>query len=430
MNPGDPVPQRLRHAALAALMLLISGNAVFAQLASFEYQRKVNTSSPGWYAIPLSQDIQAQSKASMTDFRIYKVTATDTIEVPYLLESLGDRIQEQDIPFVLINDTYNEACCSYITLKFPRKQVINEITLDVAESNFDKWVKVQGSMDNQQWYTIRERIRIAGFYNGEADFLYTKLRFRPSEFTYFRVVLDDEASKRISVTGAHASIVQTDEGSYEELKVQDIEVKDKKKEKITEVHVQLANSYFVDHITLTPAVTEDFYRNINVYYLSGVTKTEAGPVEHWSLASAGLFTSIGDEAARQDSTRSTTLATYGYKTNKLKLEIMNRDNQPVEIASIKAFGEAKRLVSKLPEGDLRLAYGKVRAIAPEYDLVHFRQTIPHDLAAATLGGEVRTTPAGEATKALIEDKVWLWVAMGAILLLIIVFSVSMLKKSS
>lgn len=426
MNPGDPVTQRLRHAAMAALMLLSICNAALAQLASFDYQRTIKTHSPGWYFIPLSPEIQAQSKSSLNDFRIYKVTAEDTIEIQYLMENLGDRKQVQDIPFVLINDTYNEKCCSYITLKFPRKQVINEIMLNIAESNFDKWVKVEGSMDNKEWFTIRERVRIAGFNNGEADFLYTRLRFPPAEYTYFRVVVDDESSKRVNITGAQAAIVQTEPGRYEELKIKNIEIKNLKKEKITEVYVELADPYFVDHVTLTPATTEDFYRNINVYYLTGITKTEAGAIEHWSLVNAGLFTSLGDEPG--DNTHSTTLPSHGYQTWKLKLEIINKDNQPVEIGSIKAFGEARQLVSKLPQGDLRLAYGKANAYAPEYDLVHFTQNIPHDLTGASLGKET-STGSPVSTKALIEDKIWLWVAMGGILLLILIFSVNMLRKS-
>lgn len=401
--------------------------ASFAQLNTFKYQRSVKPQSEGWHSIQPGASTLSQSLSDRNDLRIYRI-GSDTTEIPYLFERLGNKTEVKDVSFDLVNQT-EDASSSYITLKFNGKKLVNEIKLDVSERNFDKWVKVQGSQDNREWFTIRERIRIVGFDNGEADYRYTTLKFRPMEFAYFRVIVDDSFSSRIDITGAHAYEVTTDEGRYEELNIGDRKVTENKADKTTQLIIELANPGFIDHITIAPDTKDDFYRNINLYYLSGVTKTQTGQVEHWTLASTGVFTSIGDQSQTGNTT---TLPCYGFKTKKLKLEIINLDNQPVKLGDTRVYSESVRLISKLPgEGDLVLAYGKEGCPAPQYDLVHFAKNIPANLEQASLGDEtVIGREAADKKDPLIEDKVWLWVAMGAILLIIIVFSLSMLRKSA
>lgn len=431
MNPGDTIPRSCRIAATIALLLLF--NSTWAQLSSYKYQRKIKPGyKEGWYAISLPQDAIAKSECSMNDFRIYRVNEKDTTEIPYLIEHMGDKTEVKNVPFDLVNNTHNENGSSFVTLKFGGKRVINEIKLDVQESNFDKWVKVQGSMDNKEWFTIRERIRIVGFYNGEVNYSYTTLRFKPSEYSYFRLVFDDAWSPRITVTGANASEVITDEGRYEELTVKKKDVKQDKPAKTTEVYLDLSAAYAVDHVVITPAAKEDFYRDINLYYLAGVTKAQTGDIEHWVLINTGIFSSFGDDKADAASTSPSTTLLCGQQTKRLKLEIINRDNQPVEVGDIKVYAESVRLVSKLPsEGELVLAYGKPQCTAPEYDIVHFTKTIPANPGTVQLENEKTMKQQEEnGKKPLVGDKVWLWVAMGGILLIIGVFSVSMLRKTS
>lgn len=423
MNQSDSIPRSCGLAVFFTLMWFAS----FAQLHTFRYQRSIKPQGDGWHAIQPGASTLSQSLSNRNDLRIYNI-GDDTTEIPYLLQDLGNKTEVKDVAFDLVNQT-RDANSSYVTLKFNGKKLVNEIRLDVGQANFDKWIKVQGSQDNREWFTIRERVRIVGFDNGEADYRYTTLKFRPMEFAYFRVVIDDSNSPGIEITGAHAYEVTTDTGRYEALKISDRSITENRKEKTTIAMIELAGSNFIDHITIAPDTKDDFYRNINLYYLSGVTKTQTGQVEHWTLASTGIFTSIGDQAQAGNTT---TLPCYGFKTNRLKLEIINLDNQPVKLGDIKVYSESVRLISKLPgNGDLVLAYGKENCPAPQYDLVHFSKNIPSELKQALLLDETAISREAAAKKdPLIEDKVWLWVAMGAILLIIIVFSLSMLRKSA
>jgi hypothetical protein len=428
MNPSDTIPRSSRWAAAIALLLIF--NSAYAQLDSYGYQRKIKlTGKEDWYSIPLNSSIQSRSECLLSDFRIYRISDKDTTEIPYLSEKLGDKTSVKEIPFELVNNTSNEKCCSYVTLKFDGKKVINEIDLNVQESNFDKWVKVQGSMDNKEWFTIRERVRIVGFSNGDESYRYTALRFSSSEYSYFRLVLDDDGSDRITITGASASEVRTDVGSYEELKVKDKNTKQNKENKTTEIILDLSYSCFIDHVVIKPSTQEEFYRNVNLYYLAGVTKTEKGDIEHWTLVNTGIFTSL-DDHGETAAFPYTVLSCEDQKTSRLKLEIVNRDNQPVEVKDIQVFAESVRLVSKLPaQGDVVLAYGRPSCPSPEYDIVHFTKKIPEYLVNVELGDEKITDKNTVTKEPLIKDQLWLWVAMGAILLIIALFSVRMLKKA-
>jgi hypothetical protein len=442
MNPSDPVPLCFRRAvkALASLMMLMLCISAHAQLHTYEYQRKINAAAEGWYRIPLSPEVLARTKSGMNDLRIYNITGKDTVEIAYLQQSLGDKRTETAVPSELIRHSNTEKSYSIVTLKFPSKKLINEIILDVSESNFDKWIKVQGSTDNKKWTTIRERARIVGFDNGEADYRYTRLKFRPVEYTYFRLVMNDEWTNPITVTGAHAYQVRTDEGRYEDLAIQKQVIKENRQLKATEIYLDLAYEYHVDHLVISPKTKEDFYRNINVYRYDGGQKTKQGIIDRWVMISTGVFSSFGDYSHSRDTLDAdglptTTLPCHANKAKRLKIEIINKDDQPVEIGSIKLFGETRQLVSKLPAGNVVLAFGKGFSPAPEYDLVYFRQNIPSTLNTASLGEERMISASSqkgekEPQEAIIEDKIWMWIAMGVILLLIIVFSMSMLRKSA
>src|SRR5438045_3347249 len=89
-------------------------SAAFAQFSSYSYKRALNkTGKEDYYAIPLNPELTARCKSDLSDIRIYNIDG-DTTEVPYLSDMMGTRIKEVEVPFQLINDTYNEKCCSYV----------------------------------------------------------------------------------------------------------------------------------------------------------------------------------------------------------------------------------------------------------------------------------------------------------------------------
>lgn len=401
-------------------IIFLSALTSVAQIDSYSFKRQLNkVEKENYYTVLLSPEVIGRSKSDLSDIRIYNIANNDTSEVPFLMNWMGSNIKEVSIPFELINDTYNEKCCSYITLKFPKKQAINQIKLNVSDSNFDKSLKIEGSNDNKQWFTIKEHLRIVRFRTASEDYSYTTLNFNSSEFTYFRIKLDDDGSPRINVTEAYAFENQLIEGKYSDLKILGKKQTENKKEKTSEIIVDFPYSYLVNYITLKSNSKNDFYRNINIYGSNGSIKTEKGDIENWYMINTSVFSSIENN----------TIYCNNSKTKKLKIEIINYDSEPIAIDDIKAFSEQCQLVANLPVSEnLYLAYGKENDNAPNYDLIHFKDKIPNDLSNVDYGSEQVKIISINKPEQLIKSKVWLWVVMGVVLVIIGYFSFSMLKK--
>lgn len=405
---------------LTLVVAILVSSSCFAQIEGYSFKRPLHkVEKEGYYAIPLLPEVTARSKSNLADIRLYNIKASDTTEVPYLLEWMGTTIKEEAIPFELINDTYNEKCCSYVTLKFPKKQNINQIKLTVADANFDKSLKIEGSNDNKQWFTIREHLRIVGFQNANESYSYTTLNFQNTEYSYFRIKFDDDGSSRISVTEAYAFENQLIPGNYSELKIEGKKQTENKKEKTSEIIVDFPFTYLINYITIKSNSKTDFYRNINVYGSNGTYKTGKGEMENWYMINTSVFSSLEDNVINCSNS----------KTKKLKIEIINYDDEPIELSEIKAFSEQCRLIANLPVSDnVYLTYGKENDNSPNYDLVHFKDKIPKELSNVDYGAEQVKIISINKPEQLIENKMWLWIVMGVVIAIIGYFALSMLKK--
>lgn len=403
-----------------AILILFISVSCFAQLESYSFKRKLsNVEKDGYYSIPLLPEIAARCKSDLADIRIYSINEKDTTEVPYLMDWQGTSTKETSIPFEIINDTYNEKCCSYVTLKFDKKQTINQIKLNVSDSNFDKRLKIEGSTDNKQWFTIKEHLRIVRFRNSNEDYSYTTLNFKNAEFNYFRIKFDDDGSPRVTISEAYAYENQVIPGDYNELKIAGKKQTENKKEKTSEIIVELPFNYLINYITLRSNSKSDFYRNINVYGSNGTFKTEKGEIENWYMINTSVLSSDEEN----------TIYCSNSKTKKLKIEIINYDNEPIEIDDIKVFSEQCRLVATLPVSDNSyIAYGKDNDQVPNYDLVHFKDKIPNGISEINYGAEQVKLITINNKSPLIENKKWLWIVMGIVILIIAYFALNMLKK--
>jgi hypothetical protein len=410
----------MKHKFVSILFFLLFSAGAFSQTEGYLYKRKLNKADKeNFYSIPLLPEIVANCKSNLNDIRIYNYKEKDTAEVPYILEWMGTKNQETTIPFELINDTFNQKCCSYVTLKFNKQQTINRIKLDVSDANFDKWVKIEGSSNNKTWFTIKERLRIVRFQNEGEHFEYTTLDFQNTEYTYYRLKFDDDASKRITVTNAYAFETKETPGNYTEVKVNSKTRTENKKEKTSEIIIELAANYKIDHIVIKSNATKDFYRNLNLYRLGEVFHTPKGDKENWYIVNTSIFSSVENNA----------ISCNNEQTKKFKIEVSNYSDEPIEISEVKVFAEQCRLLTELPVSDnIYMVYGKANDNAPSYDLIHFKEKIPSSITEINYATEQVTLPATLKSQAPIENKNWLWIAMSGIILLIGFFALRMLKK--
>jgi hypothetical protein len=407
-----------RNNLFILLLLLCTGS--FAKIEGYTYKRKLNTPpKEGYYSIPVLPEVWAHCKSNNRDIRLYNIHENDTTEVQYIAEWLGTKTEQKPVSFSVINDTYNDKSYSYITLKSNKKQTINQIVLNIDESNFDKNVMIEGSTDNQHWFTIREHLRIVRFNNSQDKFEYTTLDFQDAEYNYFRLKFDDTFAKRITVNNAYAYENTVTKGQYAELKPKPWKQTENKKDKTSEIIVEFPYQYMVNSITVKSNSTADFYRNINVYATYGTYHTATGGKDNWFLVNSSVFTSE----------KNYPINCNNEATFKLKIEVMNYDNAPIQINEIKVYAEQSKLVAYLPVSEnIYLTYGKTNDHDPVYDIEHFKKKIPAALSEISYGDEQAKITKIEKASPLIESKKWLWVIMIIVILLIGYFALSMIRK--
>ena len=405
--------------ALISFFILYS-SAIVAQFSTYTYKRKLNpVEKEGYYSIILLPEITASCRSNLYDIRLYSIKKNDTSEIAYFMEWMGTKNEQTAIPFQLINTTHTEKCCSYVTLKFGTRHPINQIVLTIPDANFDKRVKVEGSNDNQQWFTICDHERIVRFNDVNEHFEHTSLHFQNAEYTYFRLKFDDDETPKILVTGANAFENKTTYGNYDELKTNPWKQVENKKEKASELILDMPFQYMVNRILLKSDIKFDFYRNVNVYGSAGVYPTPEGNKENWYLINTSVFSS----------TDSCSIECNNEAVKKLKIEIINYDNQPIAISEIKAYGEQCRLVANLPaSGDVYVAYSKINDMLPNYDIDHFKKKIPTQLVNVRYGEQEVSLSKPLVETTLITNKKWLWIVMSVLILIIGYFAFSMLKK--
>ncbi|MBX7151134.1 DUF3999 family protein [bacterium] len=408
------------NVVIALLILLQS--AAFAQMNRYDYKRRLeNIAEKNWYSIRLGGEILSKMSLSMEDVRIYRLSNSDTVEVPYVMESMGSKFEKNELAFEIINKSYDkQSGWQYFTLRQAQRHTVNRIELKFDEKNFDWKIDIDGSFDQKQWLTVAENQRIVRLSNEFVEYEYATLDFPASDYTYFRVTLKS-SSKPVQLERAVVYDYARREGNYYGAPVIDIKTEQNKKEQITSVIVALQQKYAVNELRLNIDNSKDFYRRVKTYHSAGLIKTANGEIENWIY--------IGDFIA--SSLEPVDYSFQAVQTNKLKLEIINRNDQPLKVDSVKILGNYFELKSELePGADYYLVYGRKDDVSPQYDVIYFQDKIPEKLKNVTLGEEWKMEKQVELTQPLLVSQWWLWAIMIIVILLIGGYSIHMLKGMS
>ncbi|NUM81289.1 DUF3999 family protein [bacterium] len=402
-----------------ALLILLQ-SAAFAQMNRYDYKRRLeNITEKNWYEVRLDGETLAKMSLSMEDVRIYRLSNSDTTEVPYVIESMASTLEKNTLPFDVINKSYDKQNgWQYCTLRQAQRHTVNRIELKFAEKNFDWKVDVEGSFDQKQWLTVAENQRIVRLTNEFVEYQYTTLDFPPSDYTYFRLTLK-ASPKPVELEQAVVYKYTKSEGSYYSAPVVDIKTEENRKDRITSAVILLERKFAVNEIRMNFGVSKDFYRRVKAYYLVGIIKTTNGEIENWAYSGDFIASSIEP-------------VIYNFptvQTDKLKLEIINRNDQPLKIDSVKVLGNYFYLKSELePGADYYLVYGRKDDVSPQYDVVYFKEKIPEKLKNAAVGEEWKMEKHVELTQPLLMSQGWLWAIMIIVILLIGGYSIHMLKS--
>ncbi|MCA0447727.1 MAG: DUF3999 family protein [Bacteroidetes bacterium] len=403
---------------LLSLLLLFTYSFAYGQMDDYSYKRELNGVSAQWHKIIFPDDIYGKISQDLTDIRIFGVTAEgDTVETPYLLRTTNGKTSISDVSFKILNVS-RSASGYYFTFEIPTTEQINLIKLDFKQENFDWRIKLEGSQNQKDWFTVIENYRILSIKNEITDFKFTKLVFPDSKYRFFRLFIDSQEKPELT----SASITQNEitEGTPRNFAIRKFSKREIRESRQTEIDIELQMPVRVTQLKLAVNDPFDYYRPITIQFLSDSMKTERGWTYNYSNLTSGTLNSLEENVFKFNSTT----------VNKIKILIDNQDNQPLTIDSVQVTGFITELIARFTEkATFYLTYGNNKATKPNYDISHFADKVPVTLIDLKPGDEMKIEKENvNETFPLFNNMIWLWSLMGLIIVVLGWFSIKMLRK--
>ncbi len=382
------------------------------------YKRELKGISGNWHRIELPDGIFYHTQDNLSDLRVIGVTqAKDTIEAPYLLKIAGYTDSALSKSFKIINQSYNGKTF-FATFEMPQEEEINQISLDFSQTNFDWNVKLEGSNTASEWFSVTDKYRIVAISNEMTSFKFTTLKFGTSKYKYFRITIDSPVKPDLNEV--FLSKIVTAQMSSKRFLVKKITVLENKVHKSTDLEIDLGGKVPIHMIKLKIASAFDYFRPVNIEYLVDSFKTEKG----WRYNYAPLSSDV------LNSKSNNLLKFKTVFTKKIRLQILNEDNQALKISDVEVFGNTYQMIVRFTEkADYFLHYGGETAASPNYDISHFQAQLPADIPSLQVGNEIEILPMNKKlAKPLISNSWWLWAIMGIVIIVLGGFTIKMMKE--
>jgi hypothetical protein len=387
-------------------------------MEQFDYKRDLNGITELWHKIVVPDELFGKVSQNLSDIRIFGITASnDTVEAPYLMQLATEKISRKEIAFKTLNASHNNKGY-YFTFEIPTAEPINQIKLEFKQQNFDWRVKLEGSENRQEWFTVIENYRILSIKNELTDFQFTNLTFPNSKYRYFRLLIDSRERPELIV--ASIARQKITDGKFRNYPIRKIKTENNKQTRQTEIDIELQLPVRVSHVKIRVADGIDYYRTVIIKCLTDSIKTEQGWKYNYNTLTSGTLNSIEKNEFNFSSST----------IQRLKIFIHHHDNQPLNIDTIQVKGYVHELVVRFTEqAEYFLTYGNKRTGKPHYDIDRFIDKIPQKLAALKLGDELPIKKEKiSVTEPLFKNKTWLWAIMAIIIFLLGWFTIKMLRK--
>lgn len=408
----------LRNKFILGLCLL-SSISLWSQQIPFNYQRDILSVTEDWHRIIIPEDMYGKVKPGLDDIRIYGLTsANDTIETPYLIYKKDAQLKSISYGFQVINRTKTDLG-HYFTLQLEATKTINKILLKFEDKNFDWRIKLEGSQDQQEWFSILDDYRILSIKNTTSDYQFTDLVFPEANYKYFRVFIPAKAQPVLQ----SAEVLENENrsGVYRDYDIKSQRITNKKKDKSTQIDIDLEHLVPVERLKIKVATDFDYFRRFQMQYLADSAMTEKGMKYFYRTITQNTLSSLDDNE-------------FSFKSvlaKKLRILISNDDNQPLEIASVQVSGAQQEIIARFTApADYKLVYGNKETQRPIYDLDKFVKNDKTEWTVLPLGEERVITREEEVNVAIWWEKPWvLYSLMGLIMLILGGFTYQMLRTS-
>jgi hypothetical protein len=414
---------------VVVLVVGLVSNVFALDLAKWKYQAQITVEEDtGQYCrLALPPDIYDAARDDLADIRL--LDAND-LQIPYVLAKPADITDRLKYSPALINRSTNEDGAAMVTLDFGRQIVKNQIEVETGGNNFRRPVKVEGSNDNVQFFTVMDT---AFVFAVDYRTRFEKIDLPRNDYRYLRITVEPMAAEEKSpiINTVRAFKHESKLAQRQPVKMAQIEHSENEKNKssiyvydlayrhlpVSEIELDVADNVFYRYVTIqgrdeaTRKVKIDSednrqrFREVEVAW----TRIISGTIYRYPEASGKKHQKL---VLRVPSGR----RIYRY----LRLVISNYDDKPLAINSTSATMIADEIVFTAQDDITPTLYvGSPSAGKPRYDLaqrlnnplqVEARIAKLSNIVDNPLFGQVEGKPVPWTE----QHKVLLWIIMGAL----------------
>jgi hypothetical protein len=359
----------------------------------------------GFYRVSLSPDWLWRLKTDLSDVRIHDEKGK---AVPFLLQRQLNTQGKAFLNFPILHNT-SDTAVSTLELDAANLPGTGRIDLVMNNTAVERFASISGSDDRKQWFIIDERVKLANAPSNNGGFFVQSLYFPFIRYRYMKLQIQNKGTYPLPLIKA---------GVYLDTTLRSLpEVYPNPGTTFWQsdsadgcsylwIHNQLP--YPVDKISFQFSGVRFYQREVQVYNL------EAGKKE---LLNATEIRSDKEPAIWLPSV----------KSQSLLVRIKNGDNPALKIASAITLTRQQQLIAYLEKGkEYVLLGGNANANSPQYDITHFRDSIPATLPALAYRA---INENAKAQLADVEGKQrWIWPAIISMLVFLTIVTLRMVRE--
>ena len=424
---------RSRILAVPIVVLLVGmmSSVLALDLAKWKYQAEVTIEQGAseYCALILTPDIYNAARLDLGDIRLVDAHGE---QVPYVLAEPKDITERQTYNPAIINRSTNADRAAMVTLDFGEKVLKNCIEAITLGNNFRRAVRIEGSNDNVEFFTLVDRAYVFAISH---DRRFGEIDLPTNDYRYLRISVwpmpEEEKSPAIETIGAFRierkfakrQLVEMlriehseDAESNSSIHVYDLAYR---RLPVSEIEMDVADDVFYRYVTVQgrDAAT----RKIKVDSEDSRQRFREVEVGWKRIISDTIYRYVGPDGQKHEKLVlrfPSHRAVYRY----LKIAIRNYDDKPVTVESASARMIAHKIVFAAQDNVVPTLYvGSESARVPQYDLKHILSN-PLQVKAriAKLSGITNNLLFGEA-----EEKPVAWTETHKVFLLVIMVATAL-----
>ena len=399
------------NSLLTGLLLLVMPTTA----QSFLHTAVIDTvRQPGFYRINISPGLSGFLKVDFSDLRI-----ADKNErwVPHIIEKAKVAIKKDFFhEFPILKNQLADSGKTEIILKNTSPSKVFGIKLFCKNAAVNRLAALSGSNDGRQWYIIDDHLLLLRSFESTADEYLQELKIPLSSYRFFKLVIDNNQNDPLNITraGFYNQQYESVPDYYNRNSLPSITQKDNAGNSLVLAYWE--KPCHIDRLRLQIKGPRFYKRTVRIH-LPGVDSNKPG-----ELVANFTLTSFSENIVDIPRT----------KITKLFFIVDNGDNPPVEITAIESEQLATSILTHFDmPGTYHLLVNNEAAVAPQYDLPLFKDSVPLNTPVLSFG-----KISGYKKPALVinpNNNWWIWPIITGIIVLLALLSYKLsteMKKTS